>query len=164
MNFAADYSWFSALTDTAPSLETASYRFTPSTGAVNIIDDTMVQPNGIAIGPALPDPKNPNSTLPRTIYITDSGAGNGPIAPQLGSLGQDFNTTGKRVVYAFDRTSDGKHIVNKRPIWLTQDWLPDGLKVARNGYVRKLESCTLCIRYANLSQWQLLGLERGSMF
>jgi len=130
-----DYSWFSGLTDTAPSLQTASYRFSPSTGAVNIIDDTMVQPNGIAISPLLPDPGNPNQTLPRTVYITDSGAGSGPILQSLGSRGDPFNTTGKRVVYAFDRTSDGKHIVNKRPIWQAQDWIPDGLKVAGNGYV-----------------------------
>lgn len=135
-----DYSWFNALTDTAPSLETASYRFTPSTGVVSMIDNTMVQPNGIAISPAHPDPMNPNQTLPRTVYISDSGAGTGPILQSLGPRGSTFNTTGKRVVYAFDRTANGKHIINRRPIWLSQDWIPDGLKVARNGYIRKLLS------------------------
>ncbi len=41
----------------------------------------------------------------------------------------------KRTVYAFDVTSDGNHIVNKRPIYLAQAWVPDGLKVARNGFI-----------------------------
>jgi len=125
------YSWFNALTDTAPQLETASYRFRPATGAVNIIDDSIIQPNGIAIAPKPPA----NSTAPRTVYLTDSGAIQGPIVQSLGPQGSPFNTTGKRTVYAFDLTHDGKHLINKRPIWLAQDWVPDGLKVARNGYV-----------------------------
>jgi hypothetical protein len=39
------------------------------------------------------------------------------------------------VVYAYDLREDGNHIVNKRPVYSSQDWVPDGLKVARNGFV-----------------------------
>jgi hypothetical protein len=124
-----EYSWFNALVDTAPQLGTASYRFTPSTGAVSVIDDSIVQPNGIAFGP------KKSGTGARTVYISDTGAIEGTIVQSLGPRGAQFNTTGKRAVYAFDLTANGKHIINKRPIYLAQDWVPDGLKAAANGYV-----------------------------
>ncbi|KAA8564325.1 hypothetical protein EYC84_011269 [Monilinia fructicola] len=123
------YSWFNGLTETAPQLETASYRFRPSTGQVSIVDDSLAQPNGIAISPA-----RANSTT-RTVYISDTGAASGPIAAALGPQGTTFTSTGKRIIYAFDRTANGNHLINKRPIYLAQDWLPDGLKVAANGYI-----------------------------
>ena len=78
---------------------------------------------------------NCSATENRTVYITDSGAIAGPILQSIGSQGTTFNTTGKRTVYAFDLTADGNQVVNKRPIYLAQDWVPDGLKVAGNGYV-----------------------------
>lgn len=119
-----DYSWFNALTDTAPQLATATYRFRPCTGAVNIVEDSIVQPNGIAISP---DEK--------TIYISDTGSIDGLTEASLGSQGVIVNATGKRVVYAYDVSDNAEYITNKRPIYLSQDWVPDGLKVARNGYV-----------------------------
>jgi hypothetical protein len=131
-NSLLEYSWFNALTDTAPQLETASYRFRPSTGAVSLIDNSVAQPNGIAISPRL---ANCSATEGRTVYISDTGAISGPIEGSLGPQGTTFNTTGKRVVYAYDLTSDGNHIVNKRPVYSSQDWVPDGLKVAKNGYI-----------------------------
>ncbi|KAF8864448.1 calcium-dependent phosphotriesterase [Acephala macrosclerotiorum] len=126
------YSWFNALTDTAPQLNSASYRFRPSTGVVSMIDDTMVQPNGIAISPRL---ENCSATENRKVYITDSGAVTGSILQSLGSQGTGFNSTGKRTVYAFDLTPDGNYITNRRPVWFAQDFIPDGLKVARNGWI-----------------------------
>ena len=129
-----DYSWFSGLTDTAPQLGTASYRFRPSTGQVSIVEDSILQPNGIAISPALP-----NSTS-RTVYISDTAANTGTIAQKLGSQGVHFNSTGKRTIYAFDLTTNGNSLINKRPIYLAQDLVPDGLKVARNGYVGKFSN------------------------
>jgi len=122
------YSWFNALTDTAPQLETASYRFTPSTGAVSVINDDIVQPNGIAIAPAI-------EGCSRTVYISDTGAITGTTQQSLGPQGSPFNTTGKRTIYAFDLSANGKHLLNKRPVYLAQDWVPDGLKVAANGYI-----------------------------
>lgn len=38
-------------------------------------------------------------------------------------------------MYAYDVSSCGNYVTNKRPIYRSQDYIPDGLKVARNGYV-----------------------------
>lgn len=56
-----------------------------------MIDDTMVQPNGIAISPRL---ENCSATENRKVYITDSGAVTGSILQSLGSQGTGFNSTG----------------------------------------------------------------------
>ena len=69
------------------------------------------------------------------MYISDTGAIQGTILQSLGPQGSPFNTTGKRTIYAYDLSPDGNHILNRRPIYLAQDWVPDGLKVAGNGYV-----------------------------
>jgi len=119
-----DYSWFNALTDTAPQLPTASYRFNPATGATFLIDDTIVQPNGIAFSPD-------GSTL----YISDTGAVTGTIDPNLGVLGSSYNTTGKKTIYAYDVSQNGTKISNKRAFYLAEDWIPDGLKVSAEGLV-----------------------------
>ncbi|KAL8802678.1 MAG: hypothetical protein Q9182_003636 [Xanthomendoza sp. 2 TL-2023] len=119
-----NYSWFNKLTDTPPQLPTATYRFRPSTGAVTAVEDTLQQPNGIALAP--------NN---RTVYIADSGASSGPISPFLPSLGATFNATGKRTIYAFDLSNDATSLTNKRTFYLSSNRVPDGLKVARNGYV-----------------------------
>lgn len=59
----------------------------------------------------------------------------GPIDGSLGSLGSYFNATGKRTIYAYTLCDKGTSLLNKRPIYLAQDGVPDGLKVAQNGYV-----------------------------
>ncbi|KAJ9502482.1 hypothetical protein LTR99_007546 [Exophiala xenobiotica] len=119
-----DYSYFNGLTDTAPQLPAASYRFDPESGAVFLIDDTIQQPNGIAFSPD-------GSTL----YISDTGAVSGEIAPGYRGEGTTFNTTGKRTIYAFDVANNGTRVSNKRAFYLAQDWVPDGLKVSREGLV-----------------------------
>lgn len=119
-----DYSWFNALTDTPPQLPAATYRFRPATGAVTLVEDTLIQPNGIALAPNA-----------RTVYISDTGAVSGPITPFLPPQGSSFNATDKRTVYAFDLSDDATYLTNKRAFYLSPDWAPDGLKVARNGYV-----------------------------
>ncbi|KAI4112939.1 MAG: hypothetical protein LQ345_005994 [Seirophora villosa] len=118
------YSWFNKLTDTAPQLEPATYRFSPRTGAVRLVDDSLAQPNGIALAP--------NN---RTVYISDTGAESAPFSPYLPAQASSFNATGRRTVYAFDLSSDFTYLTNKRAFYLAQDGAPDGLKVARNGYV-----------------------------
>lgn len=45
----------------APQLEAATYRFTPSTGAVCVIEDSIAQPNGVAVTAAV-------EGHPRTVY------------------------------------------------------------------------------------------------
>lgn len=119
-----DYSWFNGLTDTAPQLPAASYRFNPDTGAVFLIDDTLQQPNGIAFSPD-----------GNTLYISDTGAVDGSIAAGDGGFGTLYNTTGKRTIYAYDVTNNGTRVSNKRSFYLAQDWVPDGLKVSREGLV-----------------------------
>ncbi|MCJ1448411.1 MAG: hypothetical protein MMC23_008926 [Stictis urceolatum] len=119
------YSWFNALTDTPPQLPAASYRFRPSTGATHVVDDTLIQPNGIALSPDR-----------KTVYISDTGSNTAPLAPNRTSQEPAmFDPTGARSVYAFDLSHDGTYLTNKRPIYIAQDWVPDGLKVAKNGYV-----------------------------
>lgn len=90
---------------------------------MTVIDDSLKQPNGIA---ASPDGKN--------IYISDTGAITGDITPS-GPTGSPWNQTGTRTIYKYDLVDNGTHITGKRPIWLAQHLVPDGLKVAANGYV-----------------------------
>ena len=120
-----DYSWGNGVDEYAPQLGTATYRFRPSSGAVSIVEDSLHQPNGIALSPDQ-----------QTMYITDTGAIRPEILQRYGPLGyMDFNITGKHTVYAFDVLKGGNSIGNKRPIYLSKQWIPDGLKVARNGYI-----------------------------
>ncbi|KAK6408899.1 hypothetical protein LTR95_018375 [Oleoguttula sp. CCFEE 5521] len=118
-----DYSWYNRLTDTAPQLKTASYRFDPKTGAVTMIDDSIAQPNGIAL--------SPNGAH---LYISDTGAVAG-LNQQDSPPGSPYNQTGPKAIYKFDLVDRGTHIANKRPVWYAQDYVPDGLKVAANGWV-----------------------------
>ncbi len=118
------YSWLNALSDTAPQLPTASYRFNPSTGATFLIDDTLAQPNGIAFTPDA-----------RTLYISDTGAVSSTVDPRLGSIPASFNATGRRTIYTLDVSADGTRVDNKRSFYLTQDWVPDELKVSQDGNV-----------------------------
>ena len=86
----------SSTPDNAPQLMSATYRFRPSTGAVNAVEDTLKQPNGIAISP---DGK--------TMYISDTGADTGVIDLRFPSIhSATFNATGKRTVYKYDIVDD----------------------------------------------------------
>jgi sugar lactone lactonase YvrE len=118
------YSWFNKLTDTAPQLPIASWRFNPDTGATFLIDDTLIQPNGIAFTPD-------GSTL----YISDTGAVNGDISPRGVNGGAAFNMTGARTIYAWDVTQNATRFTNKRAFYLAPSWVPDGLKVSQDGLV-----------------------------
>ncbi|EAW07931.1 SMP-30/gluconolactonase/LRE family protein [Aspergillus clavatus NRRL 1] len=118
------YSWFNKLTDTPPQLPSATYRYNPSSGAVFVVEDTLSQPNGIAF--------NPDYSI---VYIGDSGAVSGPVDPSFGQPGTSYNATGRRAIYAYDLIEDGTMAINKRPIYLSAGYVPDGLKVAANGYI-----------------------------
>ncbi|KAI4210552.1 MAG: hypothetical protein LQ351_006619 [Letrouitia transgressa] len=121
-----DYGWFSGLTDTAPQQSPATYRFNPNTGALNVVEQTLELPNGIGFSP---DGK--------TLYISDSGSASSTILQKYGSIAATFdnwNITGPRSVYAFD-VVDGVYLTGKRVIYKAQSLAPDGMKVAKNGYV-----------------------------
>ncbi|KAH0270092.1 putative lactonohydrolase, partial [Aureobasidium melanogenum] len=122
-----DYSWFNALTDTPPQLRAQSYRFRPSTGQVWVIDDTLGQPNGIAISP---DGKS--------IYISDTASVNGVISSAYPNIhGSAWNQTAAHTIYKYDvlDAETAPSLINKRPFYYSQEWVPDGLKVAANGFV-----------------------------
>ena len=120
-----DYSWYNKNTDTSPQLPTATYRFRPSTGATYIVDISLNQPNGIAL--------SPDRT---TVYISDTGTGVTPISrDQASQQAPKYETTGRRCIYAFDLSEDATYLTNRRPIYVPQDWVSDGLKVANNGYI-----------------------------
>lgn len=125
-NIFADYGWFSGLTDTAPQQSPATYRFNPNTGALNVVEQTLELPNGIGFSP---DGK--------TLYICDSGSASSTILQEYGSIAatlDNWNITGPRSIYAFD-VIDGVYLTGKRVIYKAQSLAPDGMKVAKNGYV-----------------------------
>ncbi|OGM46077.1 lactonohydrolase [Aspergillus bombycis] len=124
------YSWWLKLADIPPQLKSGTYRFDPATGSTVIANDDMFSPNGIAL-----------SADRRHMYISDSAASglSAPISPDVpspGGAGILYNITGTRTIYKFDLVDDGRAIINKRPIYYDAiGSVPDGLKVARNGYV-----------------------------
>lgn len=118
-----DFANIQELTDRAPVLPTASYRFNPTTGAVFLIDETLIQPNGIALSPD-------GSTL----YISDTAVLDAAHIP-AGARSGPYNPTLAHTIYAFDVTNNGTRVSNKRSFYLASNFLPDGLKVSREGLV-----------------------------
>lgn len=118
------YGWFNGINDQAPQFQTAVWRFRPSTGAVNMVDDTVDQPNGITFSPDF-----------KTLYIADSGAAGGTYQQYIGPQGPVYNITGKHNVYAYDVACNGNSLRNKRVVYQTPTFFPDGIKIARNGYI-----------------------------
>ncbi|KAL9102590.1 MAG: hypothetical protein Q9163_002270 [Psora crenata] len=102
---------FPSFTIIPPQLESAVFRFRPCTGAVQMVEGTLKVPNGIGLSLGL-----------KTLYIGDIGALSG-------------SHPGKRTIYAYDLSSDGTYIMNKRAIYLAQEFVADGFKVAGNGYL-----------------------------
>lgn len=118
-----DFSYYQELTDRAPVLPTATYRFNPSTGALALVDETLVQPNGISISPD-----------GATLYISDTAVIDVAKAP-AGSRFGPYNPTLAHTIYAFDISNNGTRVSNKRSFYLSQTGVPDGLKVSREGYI-----------------------------
>ena len=123
-----DYGWASGGYDfaiSAPELPNAIYRFTPSTGAVRVVDDTLKEPNGLAFSPDY-----------KIMYISDTGSVSpGPVDPVAGMSSQQYMSTGHRTIYSYDVSQDTERLTNKRAFYLTQDLVPDALRVAANGYI-----------------------------
>ena len=80
--------------------------------SVFVVDDTILQPNGIAFNPA-----------GDTLYVCDTGGVSG------------YNGTKPHTIYKFDVTNNGTEISNRRAFYLTSSYIPDGLKVSQEGLV-----------------------------
>lgn len=92
-----------------------------------IVEDSLQEPNGVAFAPDF-----------KTIYLTDTGSGNATIDPSVPAYlvpHIKYNTTGPRTIYAYDIDERGTGLRNKRPIHLSLDYVPDGIKVSREGYI-----------------------------
>lgn len=103
---------------------TGTFRFDPQTGQPALVENSLQQPNGIAFSPDQ-----------RTLYITDTGAGEVTVSPFVPAPSIHWNATKARAIYAFDLDASGKHLLNKRPIYQTMEYVPDGIKVSRDGYL-----------------------------
>ena len=125
----------SGKTPSLPQLEPAVYRYVPSTGLIQLLTDALVSPNGIAFSPS-----------GKTVYITDTPTDSLTLHPpspptNLSAPSSSYTPTFNyipwrhRTIYAFDVLNNGTGLANKRAIFLAQDRIPDGIKVARNGYI-----------------------------
>ena len=91
-----------------------------------MVEQSLELPNGIGLSP---DEK--------TLYISDTGSAASTIVQRFGSQAATFdnwNITGARSIYAFD-VVEGTYLSGKRVIYKAQSLAPDGMKVAKNGYV-----------------------------
>ncbi|KAF7194562.1 Gluconolactonase [Pseudocercospora fuligena] len=118
-----DFSWYRRRTDTPPQLKAATYRFDPKRGIVRMVESTISQPNGIAMSP---DGK--------TVYIAETGVLVGDTSAD-GKEGTTYNSIGDRTLYKFNVVDHGTNLCCKRPFWYVQDWIADGVKIAKNGFV-----------------------------
>lgn len=101
------------------------YRFDPVSGFVTIVEDSLHEPNGIAF--------SPNG---KTLYLTDTSAGVAVIDPDTDHVPDiRYNETKKRTVYAYDLNEARTALINRRSIYLAIDYVPDGIKVSREGYI-----------------------------
>ncbi|KAF5501261.1 Gluconolactonase [Colletotrichum siamense] len=96
----------------ASQLPTQVYRFSPATGAVQVVADGFRQPNGLEFSPDY-----------KTLYVSDTGA-------------QEYtaNLTGPATIYAFDIV-DGKRLANKRMFAYADSGFPDGVHTDTDGNV-----------------------------
>ncbi|THW73220.1 hypothetical protein D6D19_05847, partial [Aureobasidium pullulans] len=104
-----DYAWNGNRTDTSPQLHAQTYRF-PSFPPVNSgwLKIHSVKPNVALFLRIIP---NVHSML--------------------------YNQTAKHTVYKYDivDADTAPALINKRPFYYSQEWVPDGVNVAANGFV-----------------------------
>lgn len=129
-----EYGYILGVSEHAPMIGMATWRFRPSTGEIQIVEDSLVYPNGIAFSP---DGK--------TLYLGDSSFENYAPTPNRGPgnfygypIEIEFNNTLRRNLFAFDvirPSNSNPYLANKRVIWQSLEGAPDGMKVAANGYI-----------------------------
>ncbi|KAK8017820.1 riboflavin transporter MCH5 [Apiospora rasikravindrae] len=128
----SDYAYGLGLAPASNQNQLATYRFRPSTGEVAIVESSLQHPNGIVF-----------SRDGKTLYVTDSGLETvGPEASDNGFYNYPiriyFTSTNARNIFAYDVHSTpagGSYLGNKRNIFQSLEGSPDGLKIAKNGYI-----------------------------
>ncbi|KAL3963069.1 hypothetical protein ACCO45_000073 [Purpureocillium lilacinum] len=107
----ADYGYFQHFR-AEPTQPKQVYRFEPDTGAIQVVADGFVQPNGLEFSPDL-----------KTLYVSDTGS-------------QQFKTvpTGPSSIYAFD-VIDKKRLANRRTFAWADTGFPDGVHCDTKGNV-----------------------------
>ena len=91
------------------------YRYDPKTRQLNVVEDSLVMPNGIAFGPG-----------EKTLYIIDSGAIQGP---------RTYFSYLPHRIYAYDVQADGRSLTNKRLFANVSPGFPDGMRLDSRGNV-----------------------------
>lgn len=107
----ADYGWFQDFRP-EPTQPKQVYRFTSKTGAVQVVADGFVEPNGLEFSPDL-----------QTLYVSDTGSQQFEPVP-----------TGPATIYAFD-VVDSKRLANRRTFSFTEVGFPDGIHCDTQGNV-----------------------------
>ncbi|KAI9997865.1 hypothetical protein PInf_002378 [Phytophthora infestans] len=93
-----------------PKLPRHIYRFEPSTGIIQVLEDGFVQLNGIEFSPDY-----------KTLYVSDTGAQEA-----------DLDLSRPATIYAYDIV-DNKRIQNKRLFAFADSGIPDGVLMATYG-------------------------------
>jgi gluconolactonase len=96
----------------APTIPSQVYRFSPSTGAVAVVADGFVQPNGLEFSPDL-----------KTLYVSDTGA-----------VGFGQNLTRPATLYAYDVVANTR-LANRRVFAYADSGFPDGIHADTEGNV-----------------------------
>ena len=99
---------------------------------MQILTDTFVSPNGIAFSPD-----------GLTVYISDTPVDAISISPPANASAEasasiphsNYIPWSRKTIYAFDVVDRGVGLANPRAFFLGQDRIPDGIKLARNGYI-----------------------------
>ncbi|KAJ9637725.1 hypothetical protein H2199_007216 [Coniosporium tulheliwenetii] len=107
----ADYGYFQYFRPT-PTIPKHVYRFSPSTGVIQVVADGFVQPNGLEFSPDF-----------KTLYVSDTGA-----------VGFERNFTRPATVYAFD-VVDERILRNRRVFAYPDSGFPDGVHTDTAGNV-----------------------------
>ena len=91
------------------------YRYDPKTKQLDVVESSLLMPNGIAFGPA-----------EKTLYIVDSGAIQGP---------RTYFSYLPHRIYVYDVRADGRSLVNKRLFATVSPGFPDGMRLDSLGNV-----------------------------
>lgn len=107
----ADYGYFQSFRP-MPTIPKQVYRFSPKTGAIAVVADGFVQPNGVEFSPDL-----------KTLYVSDTGA-----------AGFDTNLTRPATLYAFD-VINKRILAGRRTFAYADNGFPDGVHCDTEGNV-----------------------------